>query len=186
MESDVFRGLKKRGRNLTLDPAYVDTCVLVDGFLEDPARHADAAKIAKIQEAREFFRRHDGDTLLVSPFVLAEFMAVATDPNKPFKLSADEARKKIREIVEGEHLEISVPKVDLHADPTLDLPFLNYSLKLDGQAKIDSTTAGVGIVFSKGATGRFGQAGGLKIPYDRGLRQLPCIHPRPMARSGTL
>jgi predicted nucleic acid-binding protein len=154
-----------RGRNLTLSRCYPDTCVLVDAFLENPNKPSEKNKAQKIKDAKEFFKRYDGPQLLTSPIVLAEFMATATNPNKPFKKSYGDAVQLIEKLFTEEHFSLSVPKVNLHSNPLLSLPFFNYSIKVEGKAKIGTQTSDAILTFSKGRT--------FKAGFSTGLIQTP-------------
>lgn len=158
-----------RGRNYTLMPCYPDTCVLVDAFLENSSRPSHNNKVQKIKDAKEFFTRYDGPELLTSPMVLAEFIATATNPNKPFKKSYTDAVQLVEKLFKEEHFSLSVPKINLHSIPSLSLPFFNYSIKIEGTAKIGNRISEAILTFSRGTTIKAGFSSGLPIPSPKDI-----------------
>ena len=148
LSAEILSGTE-RGRNLTLPPCYPDTCVLVDAFLENPQNHSDPKKVQKITNAQTFFKLYDGRLLLTSPMVIAEFIGVATHPEK-FKMSHEKAVELVDKLFKDEHFSLSVPKVNLHNIPSLSLPFFDYSIKLTGKSKIDNKTIKTDMTFGKG------------------------------------
>ncbi len=107
LSAEIVSGTK-RGRNLTLARCYPDTCVLVDAFLENPENPSEKNKVKKIKDAQEFFKRYDGPELLTSPMVLAEFIGIATNPNKHFKKSYKDAVQLVEKLFKEEHFSVSV------------------------------------------------------------------------------
>lgn len=124
--------------------------------------YSDDKKIQNIEDAKKFFKLYDGPMLLTSPMVLAEFIRIATHPEK-FKMSYQNATDCIEKLFEKEHFSLSVPKVKLHNIPPLSLPFFDFSMKIEGISKIGDQIAHGGMIFSKGTTAKFGFSGGSSI-----------------------
>lgn len=120
--------------------------------------------------AQKFFEIYDGPLLLTSPMVLAEFIRIATHPQK-FKMTQQKAVQLIEKLFEQEHFSLSVPKVNLHGIPSLSLPFFDYSIKLEGKSKINNKTTEASLIFSKGKTIKAGFSGGLPIPTAQDIYQ---------------
>ncbi len=58
---------------------------------------------------------------------------------------------------------LTVPKIKLHSIPSLSLPFFNYSIKVEGTARIGNRTSEAILTFSKGTTVKSGFSSGTPI-----------------------
>ena len=123
---------KERGRNYRIPRCYLDTCILIYAFLEDPSTCTITKTKELIKQAQDFFQRYDGSNLIISPMVMAEFISVAINPGK-FGMDIRDAEQTLERIINDENLSISIPVLNLNKRPTLDLSIFDYSIKLTGR-----------------------------------------------------
>jgi predicted nucleic acid-binding protein len=159
-DHDINRYAISRGKNLTLRPCYPDTNVLVNAFLEDPKNLKHSPCGENVEESIAFFNDYDGPYLFTSPIVLAEFVHVAV---KKFSMTFEQAIQKLETIFKEQKFSMRVPQIELHSAGRVKLPEIyNYSIRLDGKAKLESGEAPATVIFGKGYR--------LQSPYFDGER----------------
>ncbi len=148
-------------------PCYPDTCVLVNAFLEDISNPKYTTQ-QECQDAHDFFEKYDGACLITSPMVLAEFIFTATHPDK-FNIPYDDAVKIVEDTFKEEKFSLSVPKLKINEQPTLNLaPIFSYSVKLEGKAAINGSEVPASLTIGRGYEIRSGHFDGAKFidPFD--------------------